>query len=147
MESDRSKGFVNLIQYNSWFKKLPNLHSAIHNGSMQANKSNRIIYSFRVNFFLQENIENKINTHRIHQMNDIHHCRILNISIGFSMKFLKSYISTCQSLHQIKTHKISMINNDSKSFSKRFCILGNFLKTFFFQRKKRKKYVSIKLIR
>ena len=30
-------------------------------------------------------------------------------------------MNTCQSLHQTKTHKIRIMNNDSKSFSSKFC--------------------------
>lgn len=119
--SDQSNGLVNFIQYNSWFRKLPNLHKAMHNGNMHASRSNKITYSFREKFLFLRNIDTIIKTQIIHQMKDIHHCRILNISIGLFIKLFKSYMKTCQSLHHIKTHKISIINKDSKSFSIRFC--------------------------
>lgn len=83
---DRDNGLVNVIQYSSWFRKLPNLHKAIHNGSMHASKSNKIIYSFREKFLFLRNIDTRIKTQVIHQMNDIHHSRILNISIGLFIK-------------------------------------------------------------
>ena len=83
------------------------------------------MYSFRENFFFRMKRVTQSTTHNIHPMKDIHHCHILNISNGLSMKYWKSYISTCPSLHQIKTHRIKMMNKVSRSFSSKFCNLGN----------------------
>ena len=94
VHSDRQNALLNTIQYNSWFKKFHSLQNAIHNGNMQHNKSNRIIYSFRENFFFRMNKLTQSTTHNIPPMKDIHHCQILNISNGLFMKYWKSYIST-----------------------------------------------------
>ena len=92
---------------------------------MQHNNSNSIINSFRENFFFKIKIVTHRTTHNIHPMKDIHHCQILKASIGFSAKLWKSYINTWPNLHQIKTHKIKIINKLSKSFSNKFCKFGN----------------------
>ena len=92
---------------------------------MQHNKSNKIIYSFRENFLYRIERVTQRTTHNIHQMNDIHPCQILKASSGLSMKYWKSYINTCPNLHQIRTHKIRMMNKVSRSFSRRFCNFGN----------------------
>ncbi len=138
MNSVRQNVLLNTIQYNSWFKKFHSLQNDIHNGNMQHNKSNRITNSFRENFFFHIKIVNQRTTPNIHPMKDIHHCQILNISSGFSTKYWKSYIKTWPSLHQIKTHRIRMINKVSKSFSSKFCRFGNLWKYFFFHTKSKK---------
>ena len=92
---------------------------------MQASKSNKIINSFRENFLLCKSRDTQIITHNNHQMKDIHHCQTFIISIGLFRKYLKSYISTCHSLHHIKTHKMSIMNNVSRSFSNSVCKFEN----------------------
>ena len=87
VHSVRQNGLLNIIQYNSWFKKFQSLHNAIHNGRIQANKSSKITDSFRENFFFRKSSDVQIITHNNHQMNDIHHCQILIISMGLFKKY------------------------------------------------------------
>jgi hypothetical protein len=86
-EDERDKRIAFLRRYAKLMKQYLTDYDS---GNMQHNRSRRIMYSFRENFFFQMKRVTQSTTHNIHPMKDIHHCQILNISSGLSMKYWKS---------------------------------------------------------
>ena len=112
------------IPYISWLRKLPILPNKIPSGAILKIISNIHKKSFFDRDFLFHRRRIADTTPIIHPINDMPHCRIAIMLVGFLMKYARSYIITYPNLHQIITPRMMIMSRLSISCVMACCMLG-----------------------